>query len=691
MVQRTGLALILLLTLAVSFLFAQETTEFSPPRLLSEPVLDIPESFQNPPDDVMILVEVKADSTATLIKILDGKEELKSNIEELLPYLMFVPAIKKGEPFTSTLSFKLTVRKPGAMQQPDKQAAADSLNKVDKELLISDIKDKLANEDIQHLSSNDTMYRTNFYMMGLNTNSDLFIKDGFIEPARIYYNALQYQMLSSFRDIDIDKTGVGTTTFSAVKADWQVPRIKKQNPDTTVVSSIKSKTSADSTDTVRQYPWAAMCTDVYAGLGDYEFNFAKGQVLKNHLFGVKDFYSEFGFLVQNGWWQETISDQTSMRIFLKMPLHFYGTNLLFNYESYDQNIPSTTLLPGLQNGSLFRIGQKLQSLYIKWKLPWFTVGWQSSKERFSAPGILNKQEFNTGNILLEDKLRFLDTDINWTYQYNGKTDMPDVQTLYQYNKPNKYQGLIKINHKHNALRSDNQLLLSENGLEKADVVLGNFFNARFGAGLSFKYYQGKHYTGAMQDFYADTTDVYFPSAYIKQSVMADIMWVASEDVNTKLSAGVNKFDTAQGISVPNGYALFSENCPSAKFELSASKEFGSLKASLDQTIQWTQYKKGLYEQPELTGQARFKLVRDMKYNNALSAGFNLTGHTDYIQADSLNTPIWGSLVADAWLGVKITDLFEFQLMMKNLGNNPIFGLSPHPRTIIGTIHWFYLN
>jgi hypothetical protein len=121
------------------------------------------------------------------------------------------------------------------------------------------------------------------------------------------------------------------------------------------------------------------------------------------------------------------------------------------------------------------------------------------------------------------------------------------------------------------------------------------------------------------------------------------------------------------------------------------RTFGAYTASLDQTLQWTQFKSGLYEQPEFTGQTRFKIVKDMKYNNALSIGINLTGHTDYTQADSRNTLIYGSLIADAWFGVKITDLFEFQVMMKNLNNNLIFGLSPQPRTIIGTIHWFYLN
>jgi len=81
----------------------------------------------------------------------------------------------------------------------------------------------------------------------------------------------------------------------------------------------------------------------------------------------------------------------------------------------------------------------------------------------------------------------------------------------------------------------------------------------------------------------------------------------------------------------------------------------------------------------------------MDYGNTLFGGISLTGHTDFINGDNNSIPIYGSMIADAWLGVSITDLFEFQLMMRNIGSNSIFGLYPHPRAIIANIHWFYLN
>lgn len=645
MVQRTRLAVVILLALfAGSLLYSQEETGFTPPKLVSEPILNLPANWKEvySPPEVMILIQVKADSTALLIKILDGKEELKPIIEESLPDMVFSPAIVNGKAIDTNLSLKLQIASP--FTKIDIQAAADSLKQVDKDLLLRGIKEQLELEDHQRMFSKDTYYRTNHYLMGINTDSDIIIKDGFIQPSRLYYNALQYQMLSNFRDVN---------------------------------------------NTERQYSWSSTLTDIYAGLGDYEFNFAKGQVLKNHLFGVKDFYTEFGFLVQNGWWQETISDQTSTRLFLRLPIK--ETTLSFNFESYDQNIPSTALLPGLQNGSLFRIGQKLQEIYFKWSLPWFTAGWQTGKEKLNSVGILNKQEYKTGQFLLQKSFNLLTTDFDVSYQNNYLNEQPLVQTLYQFNTKVKHQGLIKVNYSQYPFNSNNRIFVSENGLDKADLSVKSTFSKSFVAGLKYKFYKGKYVTALLESMYTGETSINFPSAYAQQSMTADFEFMIIRDFVLKLSTGKKKVFYNLGFFVPNGTSISSNNNLTGDFSLKVTKEISKFTANLEQTLHWDKYQVGQYEMPELTGQTRLKLVKDMKYNNALSLGLNLTGHTDYMQADNKNTAIYGSMIADAWFGVKITDLFEFQLMMKNLGDNTIFGLYPHPRTIIGTIHWFFLN
>jgi len=678
MVQRTGLVIALLLAMLAGLLHSQESG-FVPPKLVSEAILELPANWKETysPAEVLIIVEIKADSTATLLKVLDGKNELEAMISDLIPTLVFAPAIRNGEAIDANLTLKLPIIQVTSYRETARSAAADSLKAVDKELLVLGVSRQLERESHQNMSSAGTFYRTNYYLMGLNQDSGLIIKDGFIMPAGLYFNALQYQMLSSFREVDTRYSTPGTVTFNELRTDWP----KQREADIIAYTEYQ-----------RQYPWSAMCADVYAGLGDYELNFARVQLLKNHLFGVKDFYTEIGFLVQNGWWQETFSDQTSMRLFLTAPFKLIGQNRLsFNFEQYDQDIPSTQLLSGLQSGTPYRAAHKVQDIYLKWALPWFELGWQTGKEKLSAPGTLNRQEYETGQVLLTKDFYALATDFDLSYQYNYKDSNPISQSLYQYNRRPTHQGLLTARHEHNRFYTKDQLLLSEDGLEKINVNLGYRFTPLFSSELIYDFYDGTDSTDAAKGLYADSLQAAYPDVYAMRTFAGKIDWVLSRAIALRFTGGskifvTNDFDNISGNRVHDEQSkLFSE------IKLSVWKQVFGINASYEQTLLWTQYEKGMYELPELSGQARFKLVREMAYSNALSAGINLTGHTDYTSADALRTPVYGSLVADAWFGVKITDLFEFQLMMKNIGDNIIYGVYPHPRTVLATMHWFFLN
>jgi hypothetical protein len=428
-------------------------------------------------------------------------------------------------------------------------------------------------------------------------------------------------------------------------------------------------------------------TDVYAGLGDNEFNFAKARVMKSNLFGLKGVSTDIGFLVQNGFWQETISDQTSTRVFTSFPIKPLRMVMSVNMENYDQNIPSTVLLPGMQNGSLFRIGHKLQDFSLRCKYDKFYFAWRTEHETMQSSGILNKQDYKVEQLMIKSYLRLHDLHVQYAYQYNYNRDIKVAQQLYQYNKLPMHQGLITLQNDHK-LYYQAQALITEDGLDKAmaDIAL---YNPRIG--LFGEFYNGKNNTQTIKGLYITEPKTYSPAAYSKYTLALKSFSWELNNMDIDISAGGKRFVTTHYNDIDSIDVTRKSDRLYSELMVNYKRTFGAYTASLDQTLQWTQFKSGLYEQPEFTGQTRFKIVKDMKYNNALSIGINLTGHTDYTQADSRNTLIYGSLIADAWFGVKITDLFEFQVMMKNLNNNLIFGLSPQPRTIIGTIHWFYLN
>ncbi|MFB3844658.1 MAG: hypothetical protein ACE14O_02765 [Candidatus Cloacimonadaceae bacterium] len=665
MVQRTGLVVTLLLLCLLCSLQAQSSGNFTPPHLISQPVLDIPIDWPNEysPAEVMILVEIKADSTASLVRILDGKTELQPLIENLLPYLIFIPATQDGKPINANLSLKLTIRREGAPVPGKGTLQPGTLTEEDKKYIYNLINRYREKDNLQNIfSSSETadstfapqnyssFYRSNYFMLGLNNYPYLIMKDGFIQPARIYYNALQFQMLSAFRDVSFDHA----------------------------VASFANE----------KYLSPVMLTDVTAGLGDYEYNFARVLLRKNGLFGKNDFYAEAGLLAQNGWWQETVCEQTSMRLFLSLPVR--NTTLSFNWEKYNQDIPSPELLTGFSGSQIFSLSQELDDIYLKWQLPWFTLGWNSQCEKLHKKNYINRQNFRTDQLLLTASHEFAPANLDLTYQYNYHQDLPSAQSLYQYNTEAKHHALLKAEKQIKTFAYQSQLAFTEDGFDLGSLEAGLIRKQR-SFSLIYTNYNGKHSALSDSLFYTNSAVLTYPSVYLNQSQALRYRFNPAR--------GKIKFDLYFG----NKVIKYKSQSPSAELSnldknslyseslIQLKHEFGRYLAFYEQTCEWNQYQKDLPELPEVQYQSRFKLERDLNYNNRLSAGINLTGHTDYHLADARQTTVFGALVADAWLAVKITDLFEFQVELSNLGDNIIYGVYTHPRTLLANVHWFYLN
>lgn len=666
MVQRTGLAIIILLLVLTSGLWAQESG-LVPPKLMSEPVLEIPANWrvEYSPAEVIILVEVKTDSTANLVRILDGKNELRILIDRHLTDFYFTPAFIDGVPTDATLTIKLRIEKTYSPVR----TAAEIQKEMDKKVLLRHTKEKLVSESIQNPFSDEFYYRTNFYLLGLNNHSDLMLKDGFVQASLPYYNSHYHQMLSSFRQY---KYGAGRVSYD------NYPSVKSVEDD-----------KAD--------PSVVMISDIHAGLGDYELNFARVYDTKNHVFGVKDFYTEFGLLVQNGWWQEILSDQTSYRAYLRYPIK--GTRLSFNFEKYDQDIPSTSLLPGIQGENLFGIGHKLQNIYLKWNFANYTIGWTSNKETLSSRNNINYQEYQNQSLMLNVAHKIYGNNLDLSYQYNYQNDLPKLQQLYQLNSKAEHQGLFSSN-RAGKVSYDAMVLVSEKGLDKGFAEMG--YTSFLGlAGISYDLYKGQKVTDSYKVFYQTTSPDFSPAVFAANTISGFYSIPVSESYRVKLRFGSKQISvtTDKAVLYPDGakdVLVIERNDKKydllfAEVNMLVSRKILGLEASLKQDLQWHQYQKGIFEIPELQMQSGFKVVRQMAHDNALSVGINLIGHSDFIKADKSNTAIYGALVADLWAGVKVTDLFEFQLMLKNTGDNILYGVYPHPRTIIGTIHWFMLN
>src|SRR5512133_3300475 len=107
--SRIGILLYLLLF--CTSVFAQESGGFNPPKALKIPVVRIPDNFslQYSPPEVLVLVNVLPDSTATLVKILDPKPELLDYVLVAMDSARFQPAIMQGEVTDATFTLKLPI------------------------------------------------------------------------------------------------------------------------------------------------------------------------------------------------------------------------------------------------------------------------------------------------------------------------------------------------------------------------------------------------------------------------------------------------------------------------------------------------------------------------------------------------------------------------------------------------------
>lgn len=655
----SSFGILLYLALFCFPLSAEAGGEFTPPRVVTAPVVTIPAIFptEYAPAEVLVLLNVMPDSSATLVRILDSKPELTKFIIASLTNARFQPAMSNQQPTDATLTLKVSIVRDAALDDLSQSNMNDSLKNVDQAFLEEWIRIHRVESDRQTLYSSvsdslgqlhpqipDTFYRTNYFLMGLNSSSYMVMKDGFIAREPIYYHAMQYQLLSNFRDVALE----GNILHYA-------------NP---------------------KYTQSVLCTDIQAALGDYEFNFARGIITKNHLFGLKNLYTEMGFLVQNGYWQQTISDQTSTRVFMSYPIknNVFSVNL----ESYNQRFPSTQMLPAWQNYQIFDIDHKMTELYFNWQNPYLNIGYQSTLESISDSTIISDAGWQTQNVRLNKYFDFGSAKLDLTYQYNiseGDIRIPELYSLPQSGKHGFLTSLVKPS---GAVHYLAQTLLSEKGL---DFGIGSLDYALSGQriGIDFQYNHSGNNTISNQSLYNAEAPRALNSVGFRKSVAASFANAKPDSVfNYSLKVGSKEYlDSRQN---PSG-----KNLAFGEGFLDFHHNIWGIHSNFQPLMTIYAADKSMLELPVIRFQLVCKLQKELPHDNALNAGINITGHSRYNLGLSPYQTINENAITDLWAGVKITNLFEFKVALNNLGDNTLYGVYPAPRTLLGTIHWFYLN
>jgi len=695
----TNRVLLMLLFFAfLGALSAQADSLFSPPRAVSLAPIELPPGWKYQYDNPEVLVEVRVypDSSAVLLSIKDQKAELEELIRATLPDMLFSPMIRDGQMVESELFIRLRIveakgqdlvtqvfpvnrnyiRKwidarreafdifrPYASELEYLKAEPDTLSGADMSDEASESSDEITPQwkgsklntsavAISHLD----LYRHNYYTIGFN-NERLQIRDGgFHRLASLFGQAQEIQLLHNFKQ----------------------------------PSRIGSKLVFD--DPV--YDQAVTISDIQAALGDYEHSYARGSVLKNHVFDTKDLFLSFDFLVQNGYWSEVISDQTSMRFRLAKPIGKY--RLSTSYENYSQNQAMTQLYPIYWQNFIYSIDQDKEIISMAVESPFINVAYRKEFEKSVSSWFDETPTSDTKRLLLFKGLKAESEDIkigiNASYEKlwrkaNFQIPLSDWQE--------RYDDMLSLEVKNQirSIRADASANLYDWKSYRLDADLGAGFRT-FDIGLygiAKEQYHNKYNTSINIYNRSDTlysiniATPYTGAAYLRvklpyQSVLSGSMGIKRVQNWLPYQSGSEIYNIEYDRKI-----LFSD------VTLRSDFSYKDYYLTFQQDIAWQKYDADLRELPQYRYISYFRLERKLLYDNAIFAGFNLNGHSSYISQNSLSYILDNSAIVDLWAGCRISHLFEFVVSYRNIGDGALYGVYPIPQSLHANIRWFFLN
>lgn len=631
------------------------------PRLLSNAVFILPSGWEKvyDPMEVQALIKINADSSAHLIRIMDDKRELSYLIEDYVQSLQVTPLIIDGNVRDTELLITIAlVNAPRVYtsEEDDKPLPIAS----DKGYIYQWI-EQVRMDDTIHNSSGHScylppqmmrsdLYRSNYHFYGSIDPQINLRRMGISLPPSIFQTSLHYQNLRTFHTL--------------------TPRLNELCFEP------------------RYYNQPVPLTVVQAGLGDYDHNYARGALYKNHFLDTDDLFFSFAFLVQDGWWLEQMSGQTSWNIHTRYQLNDYIVSLY--YDNMDNALSSTNLKSIYWQSVIYNLEHKMRSLILSLQTPYADLK------------VMRYQEQTASSRLVENLI-----NQGWLFSAGNRWDWTDAAVELQYEKAFRecnYEPLfdpagfadrliLKTLYRHNPFIVETKLALDD-------------FSAVSASG-EFTWRRDVYETGVYARFRSPVPETFdqTDNLYLQEATLNSVN--ISQALATAIFVNWDRSHDLQ-INTAIGWQKVINNIPltthpeSSNRHLNRNLVFADLNAHLDyhyqgvdwrleQTLNWQQPEDELREYQVWRYQSRFQLTRPLPKQNALFGGLALTGHSSYISANELARFIEDSVILDAWAGFRITDLFEFTVSLKNLNDGFYYGAYPIPRSIHASVTWFYLN
>lgn len=426
------------------------------------------------------------------------------------------------------------------------------------------------------------------------------------------------------------------------------------------------------------YPYEPLFSSIHAGMGEYDSRFAILRLAKNHLLGRKGLYYGLNVQVANGDWQYRNSAQTSMRHQLRLPLSVVDLNL--EYATFDQDLSSLTLKAAYPLSTNFTLQRKGEYTWAELASKWLNLSFLRSREALKSvhfPATVKSLNYQAkAQKTLQFGKHLLDA--SWIHLW-PKTD-------YTFPMQPDYKDKGSLGWKYANGGWDARLQTDLYDLEDlcTDASLGY-------AWQKLKISGGWEKAWSEPNAMLQISDIFNPGALLDNAeiVTKEDRWLQldTELSSLKLSLRAGQKECSQ--------ALLGAAQSFTPYYLGLSaKLFWDIKIAqllFKQNLIYTHADAALRNTPALKGFGELKLSRDLGHDNSIYLALSYLFHTDYTTLYQPSESTGFALIADTRLGVRISKAFEIEGLVRNLGDNFIFGQMTIPLSLHASLKWYFVN
>ncbi|MDD4310680.1 MAG: hypothetical protein PHO32_09890 [Candidatus Cloacimonetes bacterium] len=432
-----------------------------------------------------------------------------------------------------------------------------------------------------------------------------------------------------------------------------------------------------------EYPFTPALSCIQAGLGDYEHRFAKISLWKNNLLSFKGVTYKGNLLVQNGYWTDIISAETSQKHYLS----YRGEQLTVEaeYAFWAKDVAMSELLPVYWINNNYSISHQLKHYYLGLKSKFGAVSVIHLKESASASQFAADISGEATKIMLSTGMNLGIMQYNAFYEHvisESDFDFPAAFAAESYQ--NKIglavAGAVPIDYTFKA-----DLLDWERGRIFADLSKG-VKSIRIGAYANL--------LAGENAFVDSVVSIYNPAELFphldvdtrrEAAAYLSYDWWGSTALLAAGSKAI-KQDSPIALLQAENEQIF------VKLALAIKHKYKSWELQANPAWTWAKANSGMVESPEFRFQSVQNLSYHLPWNNSLVAGFSVNGHSGYYAANALMPYlIEASTILDAWGGFDIDHYFQFRAGVKNVFSSAIYSAYPVPLSTYAELKWYYLN